>query len=148
MIRFLPVTVSFVVAAALSSSMVHAAEPTPIPAGHPLIGTWRIDLPDRKCHELYEVRPDGTLHVTSGQQVVTSMLTVSAKQSGRGFYQWVDRITAENGKPDCTGAVMEVGHVSTNYVILDAPGKEFLMCTIEDINTCLGPFVRQGDGQK
>jgi hypothetical protein len=125
--------------AALADDVVR----TRLPAGHPLIGTWRIDVPNTACHELYQVRADGTTAVTSGKQVVASEFSLSAKPSARGFYKWVDKVTQDNGQPDCLGHTGAVGHVATNYLALHQSGKLFLMCQAEDLNTCIGPFVRQ-----
>lgn len=116
---------------------------TPLPSSHPLIGTWKIDLPGTQCFELYDVRTDGTSHVTSGEQKVESEFEISLNPSPRGFYKWVDKIVKDNQKPDCMGSIMEVGHVATNYVAIHKSGKMFLLCEKEDLDTCIGPFMRQ-----
>lgn len=115
----------------------------PLPADHPLVGTWRIDLPQVNCHELYQIKADGTTQVVSGRQAAESEFELSARPGPRGFYKWVDKITRDNGRPDCMGAIMEVGHVATNFILLHPAGTMFLMCDDEDIDTCFGPFVRQ-----
>lgn len=114
-----------------------------LPASHPLVGTWRIDLPGVNCHELYRFTTEGKTQVTSGQQSAESELELSLAPSPKGFYKWVDKIVKDNGKPDCMGAVMQVGHVATNYIVLHPNGDRFLLCTAEDMDTCIGPFVRQ-----
>ena len=115
-----------------------------LPTDHPLVGTWRVDIPNTRCHETYEVKADGSMHVTSAAQTAESDLALSLKPLASGFYKWVEKISMQNGQPDCLGQKVTVGHVSTNFVILDAPSREFLMCTAENVNTCVGPFVRQG----
>ena len=72
-----------------------------------------------------------------------SAISLSLSPSSRGFYKWVDKITKDNGKPDCMGSTMQIGHVATNYISIHKSGKMFLMCEQEDLNTCIGPFVRQ-----
>lgn len=114
-------------------------------ANHPLIGTWRIDLPTLSCHEIYRIRANGTTLVTSGQEVAESTFSLSDRPTERGFYKWVDKITRDNGKKDCAGEVMEIGHESTNYIIMHPSGNQFLMCEEEDIKTCIGPFNRLKD---
>lgn len=125
------------------ASPAQTAGRTPLPADHPLIGTWRIDLPQASCHELYQIKADGTTQVTSGEQGAESEFQLSLHPSAKGFYKWVDRVTKENGKPDCMGAVVQVGHEATNYIVLHPNGDRFLMCAAEDMDTCIGPFVRQ-----
>ncbi len=115
---------------------------TPLRADHPLIGAWRISLPPAGCQEVYYVQADGVLRVTSGAQVAESEFQIPAQASRQGFYKWVDRITRDNGKPDCMGSVMAVGHIATNYILLHPSGAQFLMCEKEDIRSCIGPFVR------
>jgi hypothetical protein len=126
-----------------SVSLAQTVKRSPLPADHPLLGTWRIDLPKVSCHELYHVKADGTTFVTSGEQAAESEFELALRPSTKGFYKWVDKITKDNGKPDCMGSIMEVGHVATNYILLHPTGKKFLMCEAEDINTCIGPFIRQ-----
>jgi cytochrome b involved in lipid metabolism len=116
---------------------------TPLSAEHPLVGDWRIDVSGTNCHEIYSVRADGTMRVTSGSQQAESEFEISSHPSASGFYKWVDKIVKDNGRPDCMGEIMEVGHVATNFIRLHPTGTKFLMCEAEDINTCIGPFVRE-----
>lgn len=116
---------------------------TPLPSEHPLVGSWRIDVPGTRCHEIYNIQQDGGVRVTSGAQKAESEFEISPQPSAKGFYKWVDKIVKDNGKPDCMGLIMEVGHVATNYIRLDTTGTKFLMCEIEEINSCIGPFVRE-----
>jgi hypothetical protein len=116
---------------------------TPLPSEHPLVGTWRIDLESVQCHETDDLRADGTTRVSSAEEISESEFEISLSPSPQGFYKWVDKIIKDNGKPDCPGSVTEIGHVATNYVILDPSGKMFLLCTTEELKRCIGPFVRQ-----
>lgn len=127
---------------------VHAQEVTrsPLPEGHPLIGSWRVEVPGTQCHEVYTVKSNGTMSVTSGAQAAESEFQIDARPSAKGFYKWVDKITKDNGKPDCMGSLMEVGHVATNFILLHPSGKAFVMCQSEDLSACLGPFRRVGEG--
>jgi len=118
---------------------------TPLPKDHPLVGTWRIDVPRLQCYEIYEIRPDGTTHVSSAKERSESEFQISAEPSSKGFYQWVDKIVKDNGEPDCSGSIMELGHVATNFIIVHPSGDKFLMCEEENLKSCLGPFVRLPD---
>lgn len=126
----------------LTLAVAHAA---PLAPDHPLIGTWKITLPNNGCVETYHVHADGTSLVTSAHEVSESEFEISAQPSEKGFYKWVDKIVKDNGKPDCSGQVTQAGHVATNYILLRRDGQLFLMCEEEDLNTCIGPFVRADD---
>jgi hypothetical protein len=133
-------------AAILTASVcAHAQEVrrTPLPAGHPLVGVWRIDIPGTSCHETYDVHPDGTMSVISGTQAASSEFEISEAPSEKGFYKWVDKIIKDNGSPDCLGSIMEIGHVATNFILVHPSKRQFLMCGEEDIKTCIGPFNKQ-----
>ena len=83
--------------AALLVSTVSAQDftRTPLPANHPLLGTWRIELPELKCFEEYELRLDGTKLSMSGQERNESEVMVSLVPSSQGFYKWTDKITID-----------------------------------------------------
>ena len=99
---------------------------TPLPKDHPLVGTWRIDVPSLKCYEIYEIRTDGTSRVSSATERAESDFEISAQPSARGFYRWVDKIVKDNGQPDCSGSIMQAGHVATNFIAVPAPARTSL----------------------
>lgn len=115
---------------------------TPLPSKHPLVGAWRIDVPGTACHEVYDIHADGSMSVTSGEQSAQSEFEIDLEPSPRGFYRWVDKIVKDNGRPDCMGEVMEVGHMVVNFIIIHRSGREFLMCEDESLDRCIGPFKR------
>ena len=118
----------------------------PLRPDHPLIGAWKITIPALSCYEIYRIRRDGTTLVNSAEEVAESEFELSDQPSPKGFYKWVDKITRDNGKKDCSGEVMQLGQVATNYIRLHPSGDMFLMCVEEDLNTCIGPFIRiKGD---
>ena len=129
-----------------ASAALHAQEiqATPLAPRHPLVGVWRLDIPGTTCHEIYDIRADGTMDVTSGSQAASSVFEMSATPSAKGFYKWADRIVKDNGKPDCMGSVMEVGHMATNYILLDPSKRQFMLCAQEDRSRCVGPFRKEG----
>ena len=116
---------------------------TTLPRGHPLIGTWGIDVPGTACHEAYTFHPNGTTSVTSGKEAGETEFELDTEPSAKGFYRWVDRVVKDNGQPDCTGEVTHVGQMATNYLLVDPTGRQFLMCSAEDLRTCVGPFARE-----
>jgi hypothetical protein len=116
---------------------------TPIPSRHPLVGEWRVEVPGTDCHELRRIKPDGTFQVWSGQETSENEFEISASPGKSGFYKLVDKIVKDNGKPDCMGEVMQIGHVATNFILFAPSGDKFMMCEEADINTCFGTFIRQ-----
>jgi hypothetical protein len=118
-----------------------AAAAPPVP-NHPLIGVWRLSLDGGRCAEIYRFRSDGTSLVTSAGEVSESAFAIGPRPSSRGFYKLEDRIVKDNGKPDCSGAVMKVGTTATNYLQFHPAGDMFLMCAAETLDICIGPFER------
>lgn len=116
---------------------------TPLPPDHPLLGTWRIDLPDRNCFEEYELRADGTKLSQSGEERNESEFSLSAEPSARGYYKWVDKLVKTNGKPDCSGNEGEAGHVAVNFIRLHPSKEKFLLCAGEDFKRCFAEFYRK-----
>jgi hypothetical protein len=114
-----------------------------LPASHPLIGHWRVELPQFNCFEEYEVRADGTRIYVSGQEQGESEFIISAVPSPSGFYKWTDRVSRNNAKPDCSGSITPIGDVAINYILLHRDGNRFLLCEKEDVKSCIGPFVRK-----
>ncbi|MDO8439368.1 MAG: hypothetical protein Q7S67_03925 [Telluria sp.] len=124
------------------------ARPAPPPAAsHPILGIWKLTLPDGSCSEIYRFRGDGTTLVTSAEEVSESQFSIPAKPSAKGFYKLEDRVVKDNGKKDCSGAIMKIGARATNYIHFHPSGSLFLMCADESLNACIGPFRRmQGQG--
>jgi hypothetical protein len=133
---------------AMAISITHAedVERTPLPPNHPLVGLWRFDVPNTRCREIYELRANGTTRITSGAQAIESDFRISAGPSPKGFYEWIDKVTKDNGKPDCSGERATVGEVTTNFIVVHPSGRHFQLCEDEDTETCVGPFIRQDGG--
>ena len=126
-------------------SPVSPAQAAP-PADHPILGIWKLSLPDLGCSETYRFRADGTTLVTSAEEVSESEYRIPAKPSAKGFYRLEDRVVKDNGKKDCSGVVMKAGTQATNFIRFHPSGAIFLMCADESMNTCIGPFERvQGE---
>jgi len=116
---------------------------TPLPSAHPLVGVWRIELAGGKCAEEYELRTDGTKRSASGEERNESEFMILPSARGTYWYKWVDKITKNNGKPDCMGSLTAVGHTAVNYVIVHPSGQRFALCEREDMNSCYAEFFRQ-----
>ena len=113
---------------------------------HPLLGIWKLELPDVGCSETYHFRGDGTSLVTSAEEVSESEFKVPDKPSSKGFYRLEDKIVKDNGKKDCWGGVTKVPKTSTNYIMMNPAGDRFIMCDAEDGRHCIGPFVKVEGG--
>jgi hypothetical protein len=133
-------------AAVLACTAVSAQEDfaqTALPETHPLLGRWRIELPDLKCFEEYHLRADGTKLSMSGEERNESKFMIALVPGPSGFYKWTDKIVKGNGKPDCSGAKTELGHVAVNYVRLHPSGQKFLLCEAENMKSCYAEFTRK-----
>ena len=124
---------------ALGAPAACAAPPAP---NHPILGIWKLSLPELNCSETYRFRADGTTLVTSADEVSESEFRIHDKPSEKGFYKLEDRIVKDNGKKDCAGAIMKVGTKATNFIRFHPSGVLFLMCADESMNACIGPFER------
>jgi hypothetical protein len=91
------------------------APSAPIP-NHPILGIWRLALPELHCVETYRFRGDGTTLVTSKEEISESEFRIPDKPSAKGFYKLEDRIVKDNGKKDCSGEIMKVGTQATNFL--------------------------------
>jgi hypothetical protein len=136
--RFLPHALSAVVLSVAGGTAVAA----PLAADHPLIGQWTFTVPDNGCVETFDVRPDGTNMVTSGNEVAESEIDIADKPDARGAYRWVDKVVKSNGKTDCGGSVTPVGDLSTIYVRFDPTGERMALCFDAEMKQCIGPYRR------
>ena len=131
------------VAATLVAAVAAAAKPgAALRHDHPVIGIWRITLPDGSCSETYRIRADGTTLVFSHEEVAESSFTISDQPDKEGFYKEVDTITKDNGKRECSGEITKPGKPMTNYLQFHPGGDMFLMCAERNLERCIGPFIR------
>lgn len=120
----------------------HGAPAAPVRSDHPIVGTWRFELPDGSCHEMYRIRSDGTALITSAAEVAETEFEIDDQPDGEGFYQSNDKIVKDNGKKDCTGEVTAAGHVIKAFILFHPSNDMFLMCQRREMGSCIGPFVR------
>lgn len=141
--KHLPLSALLIAMAMSTSAAAQDFAKTPLPATHPLVGLWRIDLPNLKCFEEYELRADGTKSSMSGEERNEAEFMISLTPSAKGFYKWTDKIVKNNGKPDCSGELTEVGHTAVSYVRVHPSGQRFLLCESEDMSSCFAEFYRK-----
>ncbi|MFP5482057.1 MAG: hypothetical protein ACLGGW_02105 [Gammaproteobacteria bacterium] len=137
--KYLVSFVSILVAQAVSPVWADSS----LPMEHPLVGLWRINLPEQNCSEIYDIRSDGTTQILSGGQVVQTRYDISLRPDAQGFYKWVDTVVAVNDQPDCMGHVVPNGNVASNYIVMHATGSKFMMCQKAELETCFGPFLKE-----
>lgn len=125
----------------LGAAMPALAQQGPA-SDHPVLGIWRLEVPDTNCSETYRFRGDGTTLVTSAAEISESVYTIPSQPDGDGFYRLTDRVTKNNGKPDCSGNVMKPGANATHFVRFHPSGKLFLLCAEASMEACIGPFTR------
>jgi len=99
---------------------------------------------DSKCVEEYSIKADGTKTSASGEERNESEYMIARVSQDSYWYKWVDRITANNGRPDCMGSHTAVGHTAVNFVILHPSGDRFALCERQDMNSCYAELFRQG----
>jgi hypothetical protein len=127
---------------AVIASCAQAQPPRPPKPNHPIIGTWKLTVPGTDCEETYYMRQDGTALVTSGAEVAQSAYEIADEPSPKGFFKSRDKLVKDNGKPDCSGEVMEVGSEVTNYIRFHPSGDMMIMCRDESLDACLPPLHR------
>jgi hypothetical protein len=130
-------------ALAVLATAAQAAKPR---ADHPLLGMWEVKLPDGRCTETYQFKPDGSSLVTSAAEVAESEFSIADQPDDEGFYAMHDKLVRDNGKPDCLGEVMAPGHEVDRFILFHPSGKLFLMCEQAALDSCIGPF-RRLDGE-
>ncbi len=132
---------AFVLSGALATLVPSALAAAPT-ADHPILGIWKLMLPDGSCTETYRFRGDGTTLVTSAAEITESEFTIPAKPSEKGFYKLDGKLVKQNGKADCAGDIAKGGNKTTHFIQFDATGSVFIMCFDESLETCIGPFRR------
>lgn len=134
--RLLPAVVLSLAALAPAAM---AAPPAP---NHPILGIWKLTLPDGSCSEIYRFRGDGTTLVTSAAEISESEYTIPAQPSAKGYYRLDDKVVKDNGKADCIGGITKPGSQITHFVLFHPSGSLFVMCADESPEACIGPFRR------
>jgi hypothetical protein len=117
-----------------------------IPPGHPIVGSWTMTSKDGLCSETYRFSADGTVLVTSGDEVAEIRSELAAEPSSRGFYRWRHTVEKHNGKRDCSGNLVNPGDSATWFIQLDPSKERLIMCKEESTMACFGPLRRVHGG--
>jgi len=113
-----------------------------LPANHPIIGTWVIQVPGTRCSETYTFKEDGTKVAKSADEVGESTFVVSATPSPAGYYKLTDTVVASNGKLDCSFQSTPVGDTVSVFLRFEQSANAFSFCPREAPESCIGPFKR------
>lgn len=119
--------------------------PTPLPASHPLLGTWRVDGPNG-CTEEHTLRADGTQSSKSGESRTELVFELSVEPLPNGFYRWANQVRQGNGQPNCGGATPAAGDGAVRYLRLNPGFDRFVLCAAQNMRSCVAEFRRVGGG--
>jgi hypothetical protein len=139
-----PIVAASLLLTVLLVATANAGAPKAPKSGHPIIGTWSLEVPGTDCEETYFMRQDGTSLVTSGEETGQSAFEIDDEPGTNGFYKTTDRVTKDNGRPDCAGSITKVGTEITLYIKFHPSGDMMVMCTEPSLAACIGPFYRVG----
>ena len=136
--------IAYLTAAFLFCSSLNAvAASTLLPEDHPLLGVWKWTTPHSDCSEVYNFKSNGQLLFSSGDEDGVSEFDVAVKPSLSGFYQFTNRVIADNGKKDCRGQAGEVGVNTVIYAYFLPTSNQMMMCYKETLDSCFGPLTHQ-----
>jgi hypothetical protein len=135
-------TIAFSLSLSLLAALPARAATPQATANHPLVGTWTIASPDRKCVESYQYLPNGIVKITSGEGMSESTYSISAAPVANGFYKYADEVTKDNGKKDCSGEFTHVGEKSISYMQFDPRNELLIVCQSPTDKECIGPLRR------
>lgn len=109
-----------------------------------IVGSWTYKASNATCEDTYIFQLDGTMRGISGDQVVDSTYTISAKHTRYAFYELKHQIVSTNSQKDCEGEPSEVGHQGLHYIRYDLTGEHMIMCEDETalLYNCFGPLIR------
>lgn len=104
----------------------------------------RIDgKPEDFCRDTYAFRDDGTMTITSGEEVLE--VSWSLAENAQGGHALREEITATNGLPDCQGETShEVGEIDFKYITFeDEAATSYKVCYGDYLGeTCYGVAER------
>ena len=135
----------FFLAALLGSlAGAQAAEPSATPAPpHPLVGSWRWQLPGKACTETWHFHENGNRSGNSGEEVIRSHYEVSPLPSLLGFYRVSETVIESNGKPDCAGDLHQASEEPvTRFIQFSPKHDKLIVCREESLKACFGPLKR------
>lgn len=109
---------------------------------HPIVGKWQWTRDVNKCTEVYDYRPDGSLHVVSGEEVTESIYDISPQSDSNGFYTLNVKTVKTNKGRDCSDGGGGDDQSYTNYIIFHRTQPFHLACYKPSLDQCFGPLRR------
>ncbi|MFK7965498.1 MAG: hypothetical protein AB8C46_16180 [Burkholderiaceae bacterium] len=113
---------------------------------HSIVGKWQWTIEEKQCTETYEYRADGSLSVTSGDEVAEATYDISPQPDSNGFFLLNGTPGTSNGEQDCTdrpaGSKQPAFSV---YVVFHPTEPLLLICENPNMDRCLGPMRRVND---
>ena len=108
---------------------------------NPIAGSWRVTVRGTQCVESYTFNKDGTRQYISAQEIGESNFALSSAASDKGYYQFTNIVTKDNGKPDCLGGITPVGATLNDFIHFDKDSNRFVECRSESGSNCI-EFIR------
>lgn len=120
-----------------------AATSTGPAVSHKIVGKWQWTRSANNCTEVYDYRSDGTLSVTSGQEIANATYTISERPDPNGFYELKGQPVNSNNAQDCSDSPPD-GDMSpyTVYLIFHNTQPAHLVCQTPGLEKCFGPLKR------
>jgi len=111
-----------------------------------ILGKWQWTIEKTQCTETYEYRADGSLSVTSGEEVAEVTYDISPQPDSNGFFLLNGTPGTSNGEQDCTDRPAGVQQPAFSvYVVFHPTEPLMLICESPNVERCLGPLRRVKD---
>ena len=113
------------------------------PVQQTLVGRWEWTNPEKKCREVMEFQPNGTVVLYSGAGRFDGTYDISPRPSARGLYRLTMK-TPKSATPrkDCSGAEEELAETESGYVWVDPVKDMFMFCDEDNFSFCTAPLRR------
>jgi len=113
---------------------------------HSIVGKWQWTTEETNCTETYEYRADGSLSVTSGDEVAEVTYDISSRPDSKGFFLLNGTPAISNGGKDCTDRPAGTQQPAFSVYIIFHPTEPLhLVCEGPTVERCLGPLRRIAD---
>jgi len=111
---------------------------------NPFIGSWSYIYSDNGCVETYQYLENGIRLSNSNEERVKARYSFKRLSKEKNLYLVADTVLEDNAKKDCAGSTADMtdDRVELYVTIKDNP-KRFTFCVDEDLEHCVGPFIKQ-----
>jgi hypothetical protein len=131
---------------AAAASGAAAPDTEPGSGNYLLFGKWTWTRTVNNCTEIYEYRPDDTMHVVSGAERSDNTYRLSPKPSGTGFYRFTATTVKDYGGKDCGDSSDDgTGSTYSAFIMFNPSGDGHIVCQQENFDNCFGPLRRLSD---